>query len=221
MNVFGTIRVLEAAANLGMRVIYPSSVAVYGNTEEPAKEDHPLNPLTAYGEQKLVVEEFVRTLPAYVITRAATVSGYSLNMLFHTTVHAMVRDAYKKGVIRVNGGQQKRCHVNLYDVCKAYLAILKHLTVKGAFNIVQANESVLDTANSVQAVMEEGVKLEVGEATDNRSYMADGSLLEKTFGCRMERTTLQSAGEVYSRFKAGYWSDPYTDKYERTSERRI
>lgn len=220
VNVFGTIRILEYAANKGMRVIYPSSVAVYGNTEEPAKEDHPLNPSTAYGEQKVMVEEFVRTLPAYVITRAATVSGYSMNMLFHTTVHAMVRDAYKKGMIRVNGGQQKRCHVNLHDVCKAYLAILKEQK-NGAFNIVQANETVLDTAHSVMAVMDEGVKLEVGEATDNRSYMADGSAITRAFDFFAERNTAQSAGEVYARFKSGMWADPYTDKYERTSQRRI
>jgi len=221
VNVFGPIRVLEEAAKLGMRVIYPSSVAVYGNTDEPATEKDFVNPSTAYGEQKLVVEDFVRTLPDYVITRAATVSGYSLNMLFHTTVHAMVRDAYKKGLITVNGGAQKRCHINLYDVCRAYLAILEHPEAQGEFNLVQANECVLDTALAVQAATGYIAKIQENEATDNRSYMADGSKAAVILGVAPDRTTSQSAQEVFFRFSAGYWPDPYQDKYERISERRI
>ncbi len=58
VNVLGTARVGLECARLGVKLIYLSSAAVYGEPLYlPVDEDHPRNPLTPYGLSKLMGEE--------------------------------------------------------------------------------------------------------------------------------------------------------------------
>lgn len=58
VNITGTLRVLEAAKNVGIKkVVFSSSSAVYGETESlPISEDTPLNPLSPYAVSKAAGE---------------------------------------------------------------------------------------------------------------------------------------------------------------------
>lgn len=62
VNILGTVNVLKAAADTGVkRLVYASSSSVYGNQESlPLKEDMSPNPLSPYGLQKYVGEQFMR-----------------------------------------------------------------------------------------------------------------------------------------------------------------
>jgi UDP-glucuronate 4-epimerase len=65
VNVVGTVNVLEAARQLGLpRVVYASSIAVYGASEEyeqgPIPSDAPLHPHTLYGVYKQADEGAAR-----------------------------------------------------------------------------------------------------------------------------------------------------------------
>ena len=57
-NVRGSLSVLDAMLAAGVhRFVLSSTCAVYGNpVTTPIDEDHPTNPINAYGESKLVVE---------------------------------------------------------------------------------------------------------------------------------------------------------------------
>jgi UDP-glucose-4-epimerase GalE len=63
-NVLGALSVLDAMVASGAkRFVFSSTAAVFGNPEEtPITEDHPKQPINAYGETKLAVE---RALPHY------------------------------------------------------------------------------------------------------------------------------------------------------------
>jgi len=63
-NVDGTLSVLRAMAQEGVeRFIFSSTCAIFGEpTEVPLREDHPKNPINAYGETKLTIE---RALPHF------------------------------------------------------------------------------------------------------------------------------------------------------------
>jgi UDP-glucose-4-epimerase GalE len=63
-NVVGALSVLEAMVGTGARhLVFSSTAAVFGNPETtPIAEDHPKQPINAYGETKLAVE---RALPHY------------------------------------------------------------------------------------------------------------------------------------------------------------
>ena len=58
VNVLGTIRLLEAARDLGTRIVVASTGgAIYGECGEPASETSPREPLSQYGTSKLAGED--------------------------------------------------------------------------------------------------------------------------------------------------------------------
>lgn len=63
-NVIGTLRLLEAMQECGVRVlVFSSSATVYGDPHRlPLSEDHPLSPTSPYGRSKLMIEEILRDL---------------------------------------------------------------------------------------------------------------------------------------------------------------
>ena len=62
VNVLGTIRLLEAARELGTRIVFASTGgAIYGECGEPASETSLREPLSQYGTSKLAGEEYLAT----------------------------------------------------------------------------------------------------------------------------------------------------------------
>ena len=63
-NVVGTLRLLEAMNECGVRtLVFSSSATVYGDPQWlPLTEDHPLSATNPYGRSKLMVEEILRDL---------------------------------------------------------------------------------------------------------------------------------------------------------------
>jgi UDP-glucose 4-epimerase len=62
VNVNGTLYILTAAKEAGVRrVVYSASSSAYGDaTIFPTPEDHPTDPLSPYGLQKLIGEQYCR-----------------------------------------------------------------------------------------------------------------------------------------------------------------
>jgi UDP-glucose 4-epimerase len=63
-NVVGTLRLLEAMGECGIKtLIFSSSATVYGDPQRlPLTEDHPLSATNPYGRTKLMIEEILRDL---------------------------------------------------------------------------------------------------------------------------------------------------------------
>ncbi|MBM3321787.1 MAG: UDP-glucose 4-epimerase GalE [Candidatus Eisenbacteria bacterium] len=63
-NVIGSVRLLDAAVEAGVRsFVFSSSCATYGEPiAMPLREDHPQNPVNVYGDTKLAVEKLLRSL---------------------------------------------------------------------------------------------------------------------------------------------------------------
>src|SRR3989338_7344981 len=64
-NVVGSKNLFESAINIGnvRNIIFSSSAAVYGNPQKiPIPEDHPKNPTSEYGENKLAMEEILESI---------------------------------------------------------------------------------------------------------------------------------------------------------------
>lgn len=64
-NVVGSQNLFESAINIGevRNIIFSSSAAVYGNPQKiPIPEDHPKNPTSEYGENKLAMEEILESV---------------------------------------------------------------------------------------------------------------------------------------------------------------
>jgi UDP-glucose 4-epimerase len=63
-NVVGTVRLLQAMQECGVKtLVFSSSATVYGDPQYlPLTEDHPLSTTNPYGQTKLVIEEMLRDL---------------------------------------------------------------------------------------------------------------------------------------------------------------
>lgn len=81
VNVLGTVRVAEAARQVGIRrMVFTSSREVYGEPKTlPVAEDAPLNPKNIYGASKIAAELYLSTLSPkeleVVVFRLANVYG--------------------------------------------------------------------------------------------------------------------------------------------------
>lgn len=198
------------------RFIYASSVAAYGSSNADAKETEPLAPTTPYATAKEYGESWTKHYNAddfiTVVARSASVCGYSPHQRLDLTVNMMVHDAMRRGVIKVNGGQQKRCHIHIHDICRAYRMLLGAPAEKiagQAFNFVAENATVLATAKLVAE--ETGARLEIGPATDDRSYTVDGTKAREVLGFRPQRTVREAVRDLKARFDSGMWPDSLTN----------
>ena len=63
-NVAGTVRLLEAMGECGVKtLVFSSSATVYGDPQRlPLTEDHPLSATNPYGRSKLMIEDMLRDL---------------------------------------------------------------------------------------------------------------------------------------------------------------
>jgi UDP-glucose 4-epimerase len=130
VNVIGTIRVLEAAREVGARVVFTSTGgAIYGEREQPAREDAPRLPASPYAASKLAGEEYLAMWnrlhgTSHVVCRLANVYGARQLPELEGGVVAIFLDRLRDGrPTEIFGdGLQTRDFVYVGDVAAALLA---------------------------------------------------------------------------------------------------
>lgn len=137
------------------KLIYTSSVSVYGSGNEVVDVDSPLNPRTFYGISKMRGEEHIQRLfpklPAYII-RCGNVYGYSKSMRFDAVINKFMFDANYKGRITINGnGSQHRSFIHIERVTSALANILSASIKSTKFDLV---EKVLNV-NAIASTLKE------------------------------------------------------------------
>lgn len=96
-NVLGATHICDFARRLGVeRIVFTSSISVYGSTEEIKDEDSPLTPDSAYGCSKLCAEKIHRLWQSerpeerrLVIARPAVIYGYTERGNFTRLAHLL------------------------------------------------------------------------------------------------------------------------------------
>ena len=99
------------------KLIYLSSAAVYGFSEENCHEDSPLHPVSHYGITKLRAEkelDLLRDTCQVHIVRSANIFGYSRSMRFDSVINKFMFHAHFKKTIQVFGdGRQQRSFISI------------------------------------------------------------------------------------------------------------
>ncbi len=132
VNILGTLELLRQSAESGVKKFMFSSTggAVYGEqTQFPADEQHPTNPVSPYGVSKLAGEKYIHYysreygLPHFIM-RYANVYGPRQNPLGEAGVVAIFSSLLRAGKpVTINGdGRQTRDYIYVADVVAANLA---------------------------------------------------------------------------------------------------
>jgi nucleoside-diphosphate-sugar epimerase len=146
VNYGGTINVLEAARNHGVRrVVFAGSAAVYGDEPTlPKNESMPANPITPYGVDKLASELmghfYARTLGLeFVSLRYFNVFGPRQNSSSpYSGAISIFCDCIRQGIppVLYGDGLQSRDFIQVADVVAANLLVMEHPKATGrTFNV--------------------------------------------------------------------------------------
>ncbi len=189
-NVNGTLNILKAASDAGIkRVVYSASSSAYGDaTIFPTPEDHPTDPLSPYGLQKLIGEQYCRVF--HHCYNLETVSLRYFNVFGERQVlegaYCLVMGVFAnqrlKGLpLTITGdGKQRRDFTYVKDVALAnYLSMTSDKVGFGeVINIGNGdNRSVNKIANLIG-----GEKEYIEARLEPKQTLADNSKAKKLLG---------------------------------------
>jgi nucleoside-diphosphate-sugar epimerase len=182
INHEGSVRLAELARKSGVqRFVYMSSCSVYGvSGGDFVTEESPVNPQTAYGICKTLVERDVKRLAssqfAPTFMRNATAYGASPRMRFDIVLNNLAGLAWTMKEIRMTSdGTPWRPIVHGLDICQAIVAVLEaplEAVANEIFNVgeTEHNYRVRQIAEAVGEVFP-GCSVSFGAPSpDNRSY---------------------------------------------------
>jgi len=216
INHQATVRLAWLAKRAGVkRFVFASSCSLYGaaSAEDLLTESAPLNPVTAYGEAKVLAERGLSNLTdnhfTPVFLRNATVYGYSARLRLDLVVNDLVASAFATGdVVIKSDGTPWRPLVHVEDASKAALAALeapREAVHNQAFNIGRTGENyqIRDLADVVRSVVAGSrVTYAEGGGPDTRCYRVDFSKAEHRLpGFRPRWSVVDGARELVEAFR--------------------
>tara|TARA_B100001964_G_scaffold222165_1_gene266837 strand:- start:2047 stop:2988 length:942 start_codon:yes stop_codon:yes gene_type:complete len=160
-NYQSTMKVAEACAQSGTRLIALSSTSVYGTQNEVVAEDcspDELQPQSPYANTKLKEEQLVTKLCLEdglkaVSCRFGTIFGASPGMRFHTAVNKFCWQAVMGQPITVwsTAYDQKRPYLDLFDAARAITFIIRKDLFDGRiYNVLTHNADVRQVVDTVR-----------------------------------------------------------------------
>ena len=168
------------------QIIMPTTNSAYGSGDKNnfCDEKSPLNPLSLYARDKVVVEEALMHHENATSFRLATVFGLSPRMRLDLLVNNFVYRAITDGFVIVFEGHFKRNYIHVEDVVQAFNLALDHNErFKGEiFNVglSEANISKLELCKEIQKIVPSFTFLEaaLGKDPDQRNYIVSNTKIE-------------------------------------------
>ena len=216
INHRASVRLAQLAKAAGVpRFLFSSSCSLYGLSAgtDFLTESASFNPVTPYGESKVLVERDVSRLaddnfsPTYL--RNSTAYGVSPRLRADLVVNNLVGFAYTTGdVLIASDGTPWRPLVHVEDICRAFLTVLharRELVHNQAFNVGQSKENyqIRDIATMVQEIVPGSrIKYADGGGPDLRCYRVNCDKIARTVPeFRPQWTVRRGIKQLYVAYK--------------------
>jgi nucleoside-diphosphate-sugar epimerase len=216
INHRASVSLAQAAKQAGVeRYLFSSSCSLYGAAEEDwLDEGAAFNPVTPYGESKVLAERDIGLLADDSFTptflRNATAHGLSPRHRGDLVVNNLTAFAFATGeVLMQSDGSPWRPLVHVEDIARAFVGLLqapRERVHNEAFNIGgdEENYQIRDVARLVEEVVPDSrVALAAGAGPDKRSYRASFAKLTGAFPELAPRWTVrQSVEQMLAAYRA-------------------
>ncbi len=232
INYRASVRLAELAKEAGAsRYLFASSCSTYGAAGEGMlTEEADFNPVTPYGESKVMVEQQVAKLadddfsPTFL--RNATAYGLSPRHRFDIVLNNLTAWAYTTGLVYLKSdGSPWRPIVHIEDISRAFVAILNAPREKihnEAFNVGRNEENyrIRELAEIVaETVPNSRVEYAEGAEPDTRTYRVDFSKIAQVLPeFQPQWTARRGAQELYDAYRQ---SDITLEEFEGPKYKRV
>jgi UDP-glucose 4-epimerase len=163
-NVISTLHLLEAAKEAGVKkiIFFSSGGTVYGIPQRiPISEDHPTDPISSYGIQKLTIEKYLKLYHYlhgldYAIMRMSNPYGERQRpVASQGAVAVFLYKALKGEPVEIWGdGSVTRDYIHVSDVADVIPLLLRYEGKNKLFNIGSGRGlSLLDLINTFERVI--------------------------------------------------------------------
>lgn len=193
INYKASVRLAELAKEVGVeRFVFSSSCSNYGaGGDDWLDENSAFNPVTPYGQSKVMVEKDVAKLaddnfhPTFL--RSSTAYGVSPRLRFDLVLNNLTAWAYTTGLVYLKSdGTPWRPIVHVEDMSLAFVAAMQapiEAIHNEAFNVGRPKENyrISELAEIVADVVPDSrIEYAEGAGPDKRCYRVDSSKIAKT-----------------------------------------
>ncbi len=183
---FGAVELLLSLRSSEQKVIFPCTNSGYGlgEGEKLCTENSPINPVSLYGQTKMLAETAVLKAGNSVAFRFATLFGSSPRMRRDLLVNDFVYRAVYDRTVVVFEGAFKRNYLHVRDAANAFLFAIENFDKMCGkthnCGLSDANLSKLELCEKIKEHLPGFVFIEapVGTDPDKRNYIVSNERLE-------------------------------------------